>query len=154
MLKTSFVLAMLLVQDNAPEMAKRLETTCTGSCHGPSLIAQQRLNRAGWIREVDKMIAWGAQVPPGEKDALINYLTRFFNSSRPRPNTSKTLAEGKGRDVFQVSCMNCHDDTPVAALKRDRPGWTREVEKMIGWGAYIPANRKEELIDYLMTAFN
>ena len=46
--------------------------------------------------------------------------------------------------------MSCHDDKPITALKRDRAGWTREVEKMINWGAYVPANRKEELINYLM----
>jgi hypothetical protein len=39
-------------------------------------------------------------------------------------------------------------------LKRDRTGWTREVEKMINWGAYVPTGRKEELIDYLVKSFS
>ena len=130
-----------------------MEAACTGYCHGPSLIAQQRLDRDGWTREVEKMIGWGATVSVAEKNALINYLTTLFNSSRPRPSTSKMVPEGKGKDVFQISCMSCHDDKPVTSLKRDRAGWAREVEKMIGWGAYVPAKRKEELIEYLMTAF-
>ena len=56
----------------------QLMLSCTASCHGPSLIAQQRLGREAWNREVDKMIGWGAKVSPAEKDALVNYLARMF----------------------------------------------------------------------------
>jgi cytochrome c5 len=134
-------------------MAQGVEN-CTASCHGPSLIAQQRLDRDAWGREVDKMMRWGAEVPAAEKDALVNYLATLFNSSRSRPNTGKVIPEGKGADVFQISCMSCHDDRPVAALKRDRTAWAREIEKMTNWGAYVPAERRDELIEYLMTAFS
>jgi hypothetical protein len=154
MLKVSFLAAMLLAQSNTAPMAQKMEAACTGTCHGPSLIAQQRLDRGGWTREVEKMMRWGAQVEPADKDALINYLTSLFNSSRPRPNTSKTLPDGRGKDVFQVSCMSCHDESPVTALRRDRAAWNREVDKMIQWGAYVPASRKDELIDYIMSAFS
>ena len=158
MLKTSFSLpaVLLLVSELCSaqaQMAQRL-ATCTGSCHGPSLIAQQRLDRSAWGREVEKMINWGAEVPLAEKDALINYLASLFNSSRPRPNTSKAVPEGRGKNVFQVACMSCHDDKPTAALKRDRMGWTSEVEKMMNWGAYVPADRKDDLIEYLISAFS
>ena len=100
------------------------------------------------------MMRWGAEVPPAEKEALINYLAGLFNSSRPRPSSSKVVPEGRGQDVFRISCMSCHDDTPITASKRDRTGWTREVEKMINWGAYVPSNRKEELVDYLVKSFS
>ena len=132
-------------------VAQRAEA-CGGPCHGPSLIAQQRLDRAGWTREVDKMIGWGARVA-ADRDAFINYFTTMFYSCRPRPNTSKVLPEGAAKDVFQVACMGCHDEKPIA-VKLDRAGWTREIDKMMGWGAYIPANRKEDLIEYLMTSFS
>ncbi len=132
------------------QMAQKMESTCTGLCHGPSLIAQQRLERAGWSREVDKMILWGAKVADADKDPLIDYLTRNFNSNRPRPSTSKTVAQGKGMDIFQISCMSCHDDKPIAALKLDRAGWSRQVDRMINWGAYVPTARKEELMEYLL----
>lgn len=134
-------------------MAQKLEQTCIGACHGANLIAQQRLDRNGWTREIDKMIRWGAAVAPEDKDSLINYLTGLFNTSRPRPNTSKTVPEGKGRDIFQVSCMSCHDDRTIGALRLDRAGWTREVDKMINWGAFVPPSRKDELIEYLMMHF-
>jgi len=134
-------------------MAQRMQT-CTASCHGPSLIAQQRLGRAAWGREIDKMIGWGAEVPAAEKDAFINYLASTFNPSRPRPDSNKFIPEAKGAEVFQTSCMGCHDDSPIAASKRDRAGWASEIERMTNWGAYVPAERKDELIEYLLTAFS
>jgi hypothetical protein len=137
----------------AANMAQRM-AACTASCHGSSIIAQQRLDREGWRREIEKMIGWGAEVPAAEKDAFINYLAASFNSSRPRPNSGKTIPEGRGSEVFQTSCLNCHDDKTISALKRDRATWAREVEKMMNWGAYVPAARKDELIDYLTNAFN
>src|SRR5688572_3712468 len=84
------------------EMAKKMEATCTSSCHGASLIAQQRLDRNGWTREVDKMIRWGANVQPTDKEALISYLTQAFNANRPLPNSFKAVPAGKGSDVFQI----------------------------------------------------
>jgi hypothetical protein len=44
------------------------------TCHQRDLIAQQRLARAGWVREVGKMIRWGAPVTEAEKTVLIDYL--------------------------------------------------------------------------------
>ena len=90
MWKASVVAAIVLLLAAAssaqnPNMAERM-ASCTASCHGPSLIAQQRLDRNAWSREIDKMIGWGAVVPAAEKDVFINYLAASFNSSRPRPD--------------------------------------------------------------------
>ena len=154
----SFAVVLLLLAPRfssaqAANMAQIMQS-CTASCHGSSLIAQQRLDREAWGREIEKMMRWGADVPAAEKDAFVNYLASLFNSSRPRPDTGKFIPEAKGSDVFQISCMGCHDEKPVAALKRDRTAWAREIDKMTNWGAYIPAGRKDELIEYLMTAFS
>jgi hypothetical protein len=137
----------------AADMAKKMEMTCTGFCHGPGLIAQQRLDRNGWTREVDKMIRWGAAVPASEKDALIEYLTRAFNANRSLPNTFKAVPSGKGSDLFQNYCLGCHDDRPIASRKLDKAGWLREVDAMIKVGAYVPTNRRDELVEYLSMHF-
>lgn len=54
--------------------ATTFKNACLG-CHGEDLSAQQRLNTAGWGREVDKMVRWGAKVSAEEKPALVAYLT-------------------------------------------------------------------------------
>ncbi|HYR45065.1 MAG TPA: hypothetical protein VER98_18685 [Terriglobia bacterium] len=161
MLKASLAIAVLIclvsdlagAQVPAGGIAQKMEATCARTCHGPSLIAQQRLNTAGWTREVNKMIGWGADVADADKDALIAYLANTFNNGRPRPSSSKAMPEGKGMEAFQVSCLGCHDDKPVAALKTDRAGWTRVLDRMANWGAYLPAGRRDEIIEYLLKNF-
>lgn len=54
--------------------ATTFKNACLG-CHGEDLSSQQRLNAAGWGREVDKMVRWGAKVSAEEKPALVAYLT-------------------------------------------------------------------------------
>jgi DMSO/TMAO reductase YedYZ molybdopterin-dependent catalytic subunit len=44
------------------------------ACHADDLVAQQRLTREGWGREVDKMIRWGARVTPEERGPLVEFL--------------------------------------------------------------------------------
>lgn len=52
------------------------------SCHGRDLVEQQRLARPAWVREVDKMIRWGASVPDADKDALVSFLTARHGPAR------------------------------------------------------------------------
>lgn len=48
------------------------------TCHERDLIAQQRLARAGWMREVEKMTRWGAPVSEPEKAALVDFLAKTY----------------------------------------------------------------------------
>ena len=48
------------------------------TCHDADLTEQQRLIRAGWSREIEKMVRWGANVREADKDMLLNYLTTRF----------------------------------------------------------------------------
>jgi hypothetical protein len=60
----------------APIQAK-VTTACT-ECHEARIILQQRLSKATWTKEVDKMIKWGAFVEPADRDAFIDYLSGNF----------------------------------------------------------------------------
>lgn len=53
------------------------QRACT-SCHGNDLVEQQRLTPAGWTREVEKMMRWGARVPDTEKDVLVRFLSSRY----------------------------------------------------------------------------
>lgn len=48
------------------------------SCHDDGFVEQQRLDAAGWGREVDKMVRWGARVSAAEKPALVAFLTSRY----------------------------------------------------------------------------
>ena len=57
-------------------------TACT-ECHDARIIVQQRLSKAAWTKEVDKMTKWGALVDPQDRDALIDYLSANFGVDKP-----------------------------------------------------------------------
>ena len=63
-----------------PEAAELL-SRCFG-CHDRRLIESQRLTRAGWTRELDKMIGWGANLTEAERDKLAVYLSGTFGPAR------------------------------------------------------------------------
>ncbi len=48
------------------------------ACHGRDLTEQQRLTPAGWTREVEKMVRWGARVSDEDKPALVDYLSGLY----------------------------------------------------------------------------
>jgi hypothetical protein len=73
-------------------------TTACLECHEARIILQQRLSKAAWTREVDKMTKWGAVVDPNDRDSLIDYLSAAFGPERPpyqppRTSTEKTSTE-------------------------------------------------------------
>jgi mono/diheme cytochrome c family protein len=58
-------------------------TTACAECHEARIIVQQRLSKAAWTKEVDKMTKWGALVDPQDRDALIDYLSTNFGVDKP-----------------------------------------------------------------------
>jgi len=125
------------------------------SCHGPEPILQQRLLRDKWVGEVDKMIRWGAEVPGDSKDKLVDYLARNFpyHPIIP-PKMPGSLPDGEGKDVVDQSCLSCHGGEPISQQRLSRAQWTAEVDKMIRWGAEVPAEQKNRLLDYLSKNFS
>jgi hypothetical protein len=74
-------------------MQAKATTACT-ECHEARIILQQRLSKAAWTKEVDKMTKWGAVVEPNDRQGLIDYLSANFNPDKPpyRPPRSATLS--------------------------------------------------------------
>ena len=58
-------------------MKQRFADTC-GVCHEDDLIRQQRLTRADWNREIDKMIGWGARLNVEDRARFLDYLSGNF----------------------------------------------------------------------------
>jgi mono/diheme cytochrome c family protein len=65
-------------------------TTACLECHEARIILQQRLSKAAWTKEVDKMTKWGAVVDPADRDALIEYLSTNFSPDKPAYEPSRT----------------------------------------------------------------
>jgi hypothetical protein len=60
----------------------KVVTACL-ECHESRIILQQRLSKATWAKEVDKMIKWGAVVDAADRDAFIDYLSTNFPPDKP-----------------------------------------------------------------------
>jgi hypothetical protein len=63
-------------------MQAKATTSCL-ECHEARIILQQRLSKAAWTREVDKMVKWGAVVDADDYGALIDYLSKNFSPDQP-----------------------------------------------------------------------
>lgn len=64
-----------------PVQAKA-RTACL-ECHDSGIIVQQRLSRADWTKEVNKMVRWGATVAPEDREAFIEYFASNFGPDKP-----------------------------------------------------------------------
>lgn len=78
----------------AGPMAAKATTTCL-ECHEARIILQQRLSKAAWTKEVDKMMKWGAVVDAADRDALIEYLSTNFSPDQPQYNPPRTSPQKK-----------------------------------------------------------
>jgi hypothetical protein len=76
----------------AGPMQAKATTACT-ECHEARIILQQRLSKAAWTKEVDKMIKWGAVVGAADRDALIDYLSTNFSPEKPAYEAPRTAAD-------------------------------------------------------------
>jgi len=63
------------------------------------------------------------------------------------------LPEGPAKDVADRACLNCHSGDVLRQQRLTDKQWTANVTKMIGWGAEVPEDRREELVRYLAKNF-
>jgi cytochrome c1 len=58
-------------------------------CHSLRLVESQRLSRAAWNKELDKMVGWGTKL--NDREAVLEYLVANFGDDKPAapPTISK-----------------------------------------------------------------
>lgn len=139
-------------QDLPPGKGVELATAKCVTCHEADLIRAQRLTKQGWTREVEKMIRWGASVSDAEKTILVDYFSAHFGP-RPTPATNAVSSVERGKSIFEDKCLVCHEIDLTAQQRLTKPGWTREVEKMVRWGASVTDAEKGPLVDYLFATY-
>jgi hypothetical protein len=71
------------------------------------------------------------------------------------PPESVTLAPGSGAEIAAAQCLTCHSSEYLSTQPRlPRAYWKGAVEKMQQkFGAPIPAEQVEPLVDYLVKAY-
>jgi len=93
-MKTLLVLGVLAITGLAADQAtldrgKKEEGRVCLPCHSLRLVHSQRLSKATWNKELDKMAGWGAKYQ--DRDALLEYLVANFGDDKapPPPAMSK-----------------------------------------------------------------
>ncbi|HEY2018403.1 MAG TPA: hypothetical protein VGH38_33085 [Bryobacteraceae bacterium] len=62
-------------------------------CHSLRLVHSQRLSRATWTKELDKMAGWGTVMQ--DREALLEYLVANFGDDKAPPPPAKSLDGSK-----------------------------------------------------------
>jgi hypothetical protein len=80
----------------AGPLQKKAAAACA-SCHEARIIVQQRLSKAAWTKEMDKMIKWGAAVDSKDRDAFIDYFSANFGPDQAAYAAPKSAVESKSQ---------------------------------------------------------
>lgn len=79
-----------LAQENYAAGRKEEMRACS-ACHSLRLIHSQRLTKATWERELDKMARWGA--PIHDRAALLDYLVAEYGDNKPIPPPQRSISD-------------------------------------------------------------
>jgi hypothetical protein len=66
---------------------------------------------------------------------------------------SSELPPGPIEPKVQTACLECHGARIIVQQRLSKKGWTKEVDKMIKWGAVVEAADRDSFIDYLSLNF-
>jgi hypothetical protein len=73
--------------------------------------------------------------------------------------TTRLLAQSAGlppgpiQSKAQTACTECHDARIIRQQRLSKKAWTKEVDKMIKWGAVVDPKDRDAFIDYLSLNF-
>jgi cytochrome c5 len=124
-------------------------------CHESDIITSQKLSLAGWTNSINKMVRWGSQITPAEREVLQPYLAATFGPKAVASHANATaglptVASAEvGAATYKRACLVCHDADIIQQQKLSKTGWTRSVEKMMRWGAAVTDADKDALVEYL-----
>ncbi|MBI3670626.1 MAG: hypothetical protein HY237_12705 [Acidobacteria bacterium] len=76
-------------------------------------------------------------------------LTPLEAEQTPKPG----LPSGPMKERADKACLACHDVAIIVQEQLERRVWTKEVDKMIRWGAPVAPEDRDTLIDYFAQHF-
>lgn len=76
-------------------------------------------------------------------------------TQQPTPaKLTEDLPLGAMQTKATTSCLECHEARIILQQRLSKGAWTKEVDKMVKWGAVVDAADHDALIDYLSTNFS
>lgn len=87
------------------------------------------------------------------KNLTLAIAVMLLNGSSPSRAQSPELPAGPVQGKVRTACTECHDAHIIRQQRLNSKAWTKEVDKMIKWGAVVDAADRDGFIDYLSTNF-
>ncbi len=69
------------------------------------------------------------------------------------PAQSPELPAGPIQAKVRTACTECHDSHIIMQQRLSNKVWSKEVDKMIKWGAIVAPNDRDAFIEYLSLNF-
>lgn len=66
---------------------------------------------------------------------------------------AQDLPAGKGKDLLEMICQDCHGLDVITAQRATKDGWAEIVDSMVSRGASGTKEQLDTIIDYLATNF-
>jgi hypothetical protein len=66
---------------------------------------------------------------------------------------SPELPAGPAQAKLTTACLECHESRIILQQRLSKGAWTKEVDKMIKWGAVVDPADRDSFIEYLSTNF-
>ncbi|MBZ5705199.1 MAG: hypothetical protein LAN63_07585 [Acidobacteriia bacterium] len=66
---------------------------------------------------------------------------------------SPELPPGPLQAKVTTACTECHEARIILQQRLGKPAWTKEVDKMIKWGAVVDPSDRDGFIEYLSANF-
>jgi hypothetical protein len=83
--------------------------------------------------------------------------TSMFSAQAQKPATASVTADlpsGTMQAKATTACLECHEARIILQQRLSKGAWTKEVDKMVKWGAVVDPSDRDALIDYLSTNFS
>lgn len=122
--------AAIVREDDFDEQAIAARRTFVNNClicHSEEMTSRQRLTPKQWKAEVEKMVGWGAPVPPAEAPGLIDALAALYPDTAPsaslatitpaevatldrqdEPVATPDANPTRGAALYAAQCATCH----------------------------------------------
>ena len=112
-----------------------------------------------------RKVVWGqppSAVRSGEARRFATILVLFAGllplwaiSDKPSPaKITEDLPTGAMQAKATTACLECHEARIILQQRLSKSAWTKEVDKMVKWGAVVDASDRDALIDYLSVNFS
>jgi len=85
--------------------------------------------------------------------AILLFASVQFASAQAPSAPGKPLPPGPMQAKVKAACTQCHDASRITEQHMSRQEWSKQLEKMEGLGAVIPAADRGAILGYLTKNF-